>query len=41
MKLNIIFKIYNKIIKLNIEFYDFNFNINLKKKDFRNILYAF
>ena len=32
MKLNIIFKIYDKIVKLNIKFYDFHFVINSKDK---------
>ena len=43
MKLNVIFEIYNKIIKLNIEFHDSHFVINNKnkKKTFKNFYIRF
>ena len=31
-KFDVIFEIYNKIIKFDIEFYDFNFQIEIKNK---------
>ena len=39
-KLNIIFKIYNKVIKLDIKFYNLNFIMSVKdKKKFFEIFY--
>ena len=32
LKLNVIFEIYDKVIKLNVKFYDLNFAINIKNK---------
>ena len=41
LKLNVIFKMYDKIIKSNVEFYDFNFAISVKdKKKYFKTFYA-
>ena len=42
IELNIIFEIYNKVVKLDTEFYNFNFIINIKnKKEFFEIFYIY
>ena len=42
VKLNIIFEIYNKVVKSDIKFYNFNFVINVKnKKKIFEIFYAY